>query len=243
MRDSVVFYRSFYEAMKELPETDQAAIYNALFAYALDGEEPQLAGVQSAIFKLMRPSIDSNNQKYENGCKGAEFGKLGGRPPKKPQENPKETPKKPQENPKETPYEYEDEYEDVDEDVYEAESGDGAVDESEDGDEDGDSFLLADGSSFRLPPARLEEFIKTFPELNVRAELLRCRLKHNALRQRRNVLTIEQYIVNWLINAQADAKKKPPSARSGTFSDIPQRDPVDNAKLMKELAAKAGNLI
>ena len=224
MRDSVIFYRSFYEAIRELPESDQAAIYNALFAYALDGEEPELSGVQSAMFKLMRPSIDSNNQRYENGCKGAEYGKLGGRPPK----NPKETPKKPQENPKETPYE--DEYEDDSEDVYE----DGIARARE------DAFVLADGSSFALPPSRIAEYVKTFPEVNVRAELLRCRLKHNAMRQRRNVTNIEQYIVNWLINAQADAKKE----RSGTsFADIPQRDPVNNSQLMKELAAKAGNLI
>ena len=227
MRDSVVFYRSFYEAMKELPETDQAAIYNALFAYALDGEEPQLSGVQSAIFKLMRPSIDSNNQRYENGCKGAEFGKLGGRPPK----NPKETPKKPQENPKETPYE----------DVYEDES----VDEYEDGEDRiararEDAFLLADGSAFVLPSTRIAEFEKTFPDVNVKAELLRCRLKHNAMRQRRTSVTIEQYIVNWLINAQGDAKK----ARSGTsFTDIPQREPVENTQLLRELSAKPGNLI
>lgn len=219
MRDSMVFYRSFFESVMELPEHDRLKVYDALFAYGLNGEDPELEGIPAAIFRLMKPSVDSNNHRYENGCKGG---------------RPKKTEEKPNENQTETkPKPYEDE--DGDEDGYE--------DESEDGDEDGDSFLLADGSSFRLPPARLEEFIKTFPEVNVRAELLRCRLKHNALRQRRNVLTIEQYIVNWLINAQADAKKKPPSARSGTFSDIPQRDPVDNAKLMKELAAKAGNLI
>lgn len=218
MRDSVVFYRSFYEAMKELPETDQAAIYNALFAYALDGEEPQLSGVQSAVFKLMRPSIDSNNQRYENGCKG-------GRPKTKTEPNRNQNRTKPK------PYE----------DVYEDES----VDEYEDGEDRiartrEDAFLLADGSAFVLPSTRIAEFEKTFPDVNVKAELLRCRLKHNAMRQRRTALTIEQYIVNWLINAQGDAKK----ARSGTsFNDMQKREEPLNDKFMKELAARPGNLI
>ena len=220
MRDSVVFYRSFYEAMKELPETDQAAIYNALFAYALDGEEPQLSGVQSAVFKLMRPSIDSNNQRYENGCKG-------GRPKTKTEPNQNQNRTKPK------PYEDEDVYED--ESVNEYEDGEDRIARTRE-----DAFLLADGSAFVLPSARIAEFEKTFPDVNVKAELLRCRLKHNAMRQRRNVTTIKQYIVNWLINAQGDAKK----ARSGTsFTDIPQREPVENSQLLRELSAKPGNLI
>ena len=216
MRDSLVFYRSFYEAVRELPESDQASIYNALFAYALDGEEPQLSGVQAAIFRLMKPSIDSNNQKSENGCKGGEYGKLGGRPPK----NPKKTPKKPQENPKETPYEDEDVYEDV------------SVDVAEDG------FILADGTTYLLPPSRIAEFEKTFPEVNVKAELMRCRLKHNALSQRRNSVTIDQYIVRWLMNAQADAKKARPSC-----TDMEKHEEKLGDSFMRELAAKPGNLI
>ena len=210
-RDSVVFYRSFYEAVKELDEADQIKVYNALFAYALDGEDPELSGVPAAIFKLMRPSVDSNNQKFENGSKGGR--------PKKPNHNQSETEPK--------PYEDEDGEEDEDESVDEAV------------DEDGDSFILADGSAFRLPPARVAEFAKTFPEVNVKAELLRCRLKHNALRQRRNALTIEQYIVNWLINAQGDAKK----ARSGTFGDIPTRSEPVGKDFLKGIAGRNGNLV
>jgi len=221
-RDSVVFYRSFYEAVKELDEADQIKVYNALFAYALDGEDPELSGVPAAIFKLMRPSVDSNNQKFENGSKGGR--------PKKPNHNQSETEPKPNHNQSETepkPYEDEDGEEDEDESVDEAV------------DEDGDSFILADGSAFRLPPARVAEFAKTFPEVNVKAELLRCRLKHNALRQRRNALTIEQYIVNWLINAQGDAKK----ARSGTFGDIPTRSEPVGKDFLKGIAGRNGNLV
>ncbi len=112
MRDSIVFYRSFYEAIKEIPLEEQGVVYNAIYGYALDGIEPELVGIAKAIFLLVKPQIDANNSKYANGCKGAEHGKKGGRPQK---QNPKETPKEPlrgfelvqEENPKETPNENE----------------------------------------------------------------------------------------------------------------------------------------
>lgn len=101
MYDSMVIYRSFYDALKELDDTTAAAVFRAICEYGLNGQEIQLQGIEKAIFALIRPQIDANNKRKENGKRGAEFGKLGGRPKK--EENPKETPRKPQENPKETP--------------------------------------------------------------------------------------------------------------------------------------------
>ena len=104
MRDSIVFYRSFYEAIKEIPLEEQGIVYNAIYGYALDGVEPELTGTAKAIFLLVKPQIDANNNRYENGRKGAEYGKKGGRPKtENPEETPNITPNKPQENPKETP--------------------------------------------------------------------------------------------------------------------------------------------
>ena len=101
-RDSVIFYLSFYEAIRELPESEKLKAYEMIFDYAFSGKEPEERGIASAVFKLIKPQIDANNKRYENGVKGGEYGKLGGRPktPKKPQENPKKTPKKPLKNPK-----------------------------------------------------------------------------------------------------------------------------------------------
>ena len=100
MRDSIVFYRSFYEAIKEIPLEEQGVVYNAIYGYALDGIEPELNGIAKAIFLLVKPQIDANNSRYENGKKGTEYRRKGGTPKN---ENPKETPTEPQENPKETP--------------------------------------------------------------------------------------------------------------------------------------------
>lgn len=97
MYDSMVFYRSFYEAIKGLDAETKAEIYDAIFAYGLDGTESIcLSPIASAIFTLVKPQIDANNKRKEagkeNGKKGAQYGKLGGRPKKN---NPQETPKKP----------------------------------------------------------------------------------------------------------------------------------------------------
>ena len=89
MRDSFIFYRSFYESISELDEADKIALYGAICAYALDNIEPELKGPSKAVFMLIRPQIDANTRKYENGCKG-------GRPSKKPNQNQTET--KPERN-------------------------------------------------------------------------------------------------------------------------------------------------
>ncbi len=86
MADSFVFYESFYEAIEEIEdEAVQLAIYKAISRYALCGEEPQLKGTPSAIFKLVRPQLDANRKRRENG-------KNGGRP------NQEETKPKPNNN-------------------------------------------------------------------------------------------------------------------------------------------------
>lgn len=92
MRDSFIFYRSFYEAIKELPVENQLNVYSALFEYGLNHEEIELTGIEKAIFSLIKPQLDANQNKYENGCKG-------GRPKK---ENQTKTKSKPKENQAET---------------------------------------------------------------------------------------------------------------------------------------------
>ena len=66
-RDSFIFYRSFYEAISELPKDNQADSYNAIMRYALDQEEIELTGISKAIFSLVKPQLDANYKKYENG--------------------------------------------------------------------------------------------------------------------------------------------------------------------------------
>lgn len=87
MRDSFIFYRSFYEATKELKVQDQALVYKAIFEYVLNGQPTELTGISAAVFILIKPQLDANNKRYQNGTLGGEHGVKGGRP-KKPQKNP-----------------------------------------------------------------------------------------------------------------------------------------------------------
>lgn len=70
-RESTVFYRSFYEAIKIQPKEIQADLYNALLEYSFTGKMPETDNcmVQS-FFILMKPQIDANNKRYESGKKG-----------------------------------------------------------------------------------------------------------------------------------------------------------------------------
>lgn len=70
MRDSVVFYRSFWEAIKQLPEKERLESLTAILEYGLDEIEPKSAGVASAMFLMAKPQIDANNRRYQNGTKG-----------------------------------------------------------------------------------------------------------------------------------------------------------------------------
>lgn len=100
----MVIYRSFYEALKDLPESTRLQVWDAICELGLNGVEVELSGLSKTIFTLIKPQIDANNRRAvagkENGHKGGEYGKLGGRPPKEkpsnnPQENPLETPNEP----------------------------------------------------------------------------------------------------------------------------------------------------
>lgn len=80
-RESFVFYRSFYEAVKNLPDDIRGEILSALMEYALNGVEPEnLSGIARGYMILMKPQIDANNRRYNNGCR-----------PKKKSANPDQT--------------------------------------------------------------------------------------------------------------------------------------------------------
>lgn len=69
-RDSFVFYRSFFEAIEKLKKNDKLTVYSHLCKYALGEEVEELDGVPGAIFDLIKPQIDANFHRYENGLKG-----------------------------------------------------------------------------------------------------------------------------------------------------------------------------
>ena len=69
MRDSFIIYRSFYEAIVDLPAESQAQVWNAICEYSLNFREPELSGIAKTVFTLIRPQLDANIKRYTNGKK------------------------------------------------------------------------------------------------------------------------------------------------------------------------------
>jgi hypothetical protein len=70
-RISFTFFRSFYDAVKELSDpADRDAVLMAVCGYALDGDIPELTGVPAALFALIRPNLDSSRKKASGGQSG-----------------------------------------------------------------------------------------------------------------------------------------------------------------------------
>ena len=76
-RKAFSFYRSYYEASKDLPtKEDRADFLMAICSYIFDGVEPEITGVASAMFKLAKPNL-------ETSIKRANAGQIGGSSNKK----------------------------------------------------------------------------------------------------------------------------------------------------------------
>ena len=69
-RESFIFYKSFYESIKELDPLDQVKIYDAIFKHQFEGEDVELTGICKSIFTLIIPQLEANNKRYLNGLKG-----------------------------------------------------------------------------------------------------------------------------------------------------------------------------
>lgn len=90
-RNSFIFYDSFYKAISKLKPEEQALCLQALCEYSLKGTMPTTDNpIVTMFFELIKPQIDTNNQRYENGCKGGR--------PQKPNRNQTKTKPKPKHN-------------------------------------------------------------------------------------------------------------------------------------------------
>ena len=92
-RDSFIFYRSFWEALRQCPDDVRLQLYDAIADFALNFKKPnKLDGVAAIVIPLIEPQISANNKRYVNGLKGGA--------PQGNQNARKTTKKQPQNNPK-----------------------------------------------------------------------------------------------------------------------------------------------
>jgi hypothetical protein len=106
-RDTCIFYRSIYEAIKDLPPNTKLEVYDSVFAFLLDFKEPELQGLSKTIFTLIEPVLRNANKNFVNGNK----------PKGKRTKSQKEAKDKPTESETEA-YKYKDKYDYKDKDSY-----------------------------------------------------------------------------------------------------------------------------
>lgn len=71
MKDSMVFYASWLDAIKNLPREMQGEVLTAIIEYGLSGETTaSLKPITKAMLALVKTQIDINNKRYENSLKG-----------------------------------------------------------------------------------------------------------------------------------------------------------------------------
>ena len=93
-RDSFIFYKSFYEAIRGLPDNIRLEVFTAITEYSLYGKQPgDLKPFARGMFLLIKPNLDANVKRYENGMKGG----------RKPRKNTPPSGETPGETPAESP--------------------------------------------------------------------------------------------------------------------------------------------
>lgn len=87
-RDSFVFHREWYDAIKELDSNVRFEIYDAIVAEAFELDTKQLSPLAQMAMKFIRQRLNNDKVKYESICRrNSANGAKGGRP-KKTQINP-----------------------------------------------------------------------------------------------------------------------------------------------------------
>lgn len=188
MTDSFVFYRSFYEAIKNLDFEEQGKAYNAIMSYAFDGDESTADGVARVIFVMAKPQIDANAERRING-------RRGGRPKKeKPMVIENEENKKPM-----VLQNAEIEKPNVNDNVN-VNVNDNVNDNNNDIQEESEiNIILASGKLYNVPIADIENFKKAYPNISVESELMKaaswCRSNP---KNRKTEKGINRFINGWL---------------------------------------------
>lgn len=203
MRDSLVFYRSFAEAIEQLEEKDQLEALWAVIRYGLNMEEPKCSGASKAVFLMAKPQIDANIKRYQNGSKG-------GRPrASKTNKNQDETEDEPNEKEKDN-------------------VNDNANDNVNfDKPEVVSKFVLSDGTMYELTLDDLKYYQDLYPTVDCLVEFKKmsgwCYAKKDRRKSRDDA---PQFVNSWLGRAAAymPSQKKTERKKKNSFHNFDQRD-------------------
>ena len=249
-REGMVFYRSFYEAIKELPPEDFKKCASAILEYGLNGTEPESGGIEKTVYIMAKPQIDKNNQRYVNG-------KLGGRSknqnetgdeptdedtkPKGNQTAPKAEPKeKDKEKVKEKDKEKVKEKDNVNDKVNDiALSSELGASEHQ---ETVITLPLNDKSEYPVFDGAVQKWAELYPAVDVIQQLrgMRGWLEVNPAR-RKTKRGIEKFINGWLARAQDGASATPKAVKKKEFNyeqrdwDFDELERIKRAELLRNM--------
>lgn len=226
----MVFYRSFYEAIKELPNEEFAKCARAILEYGIEGKEQEEAGIAKSIFIMARPQIDANNKRYENGAKG-------GRPRKPNEENkkPSDNQKKPSNNQAITTGKPN---VNVNDNVNENGSNNNITTSPETKIAPASTFTLSDGTEYEVSENDVVKYEQLYPAVNVRQELRNIKGWCDANPKNRKTRSGAKRFLNaWLSRTQNSARPQKAQA-TNKFCEFEQRT-YDYDNLQEQLHKKA----
>lgn len=239
MRDNFIFYRSFYEGAKVLKDSDRLKLYEAIFEYALDNTEPKLKGYPLGMFSMARPQLDANNKRYQDGLKGAEHGKKGGRPKKNKLSGDNE------ENPigflNKTPNENVNENENDNVNVNENDNVNENVNTS---DKEAIKLVLDTGEYYSVTNEQIQGWQQSVPLVDVKSELRKMQLwLEGNPKKCKTTKGITRFITGWLVREQ-NSKEQNSKPTTGVedvpswYGDTKQTEPtpefLEEIEKMKE---------
>ena len=70
MQESFIFYRSYSEAIKKLPEKEQLKALWAIINHSIDEKEQHVEGLANIVYIMAKPQIEANNKRKNDGLKG-----------------------------------------------------------------------------------------------------------------------------------------------------------------------------
>lgn len=225
-RNGFIFYRSFHEAVKDLPADLYKEIMSAVIEYALDGTDPDLSPVARCAFLLIKPQIDANNRRRENGSKG-------GRP--KTEQEAKETENKPNDNLTETGKEPNTKHPEPKEESIKNKDKRKGLDKALNTttgepipappEADCESIPLNDGTEWKPPADLFAEWERLYPGVDVRQKIRDMRgwcLSNPTRRKTRR--GVQAFVTGWLSREQNKAPAQPQAKRKTRFDNFPGHD-------------------
>ena len=80
-RTTMIFYASWRDAIRTLPDAERLAVYEAAIDFAMSGAEPDLTGMAALAFSFIRQDIEGTVAGYEKMCeRNRANGRKGGAP-------------------------------------------------------------------------------------------------------------------------------------------------------------------